>query len=179
MKLGVGIVMACALSCCILLGTLYFRRSQAGGLRGRVLQLQDELQMSQEFSQEVLRELSTATERKNRMQRSLKELESQVSTWEKELEERRRQTGTCQQEQKDADEQLKSSEKELQDAKSQHEEDKAGWNNDINSLKKQVELKSKVCDYVDKKSAEGRKLCGLPELPKADQSQQETTGKQQ
>ncbi|KAG5856466.1 hypothetical protein ANANG_G00008250 [Anguilla anguilla] len=126
---------------------------------------------------DVLGEYQSEAEK---LQKSLdegtKELEAlnlALNTGQTEAKEKNAELQACQNDLKKIKDETVATEKDMKSDKLVKE--KASWSKEIADLEKQLEQKSKVCDFVKKDSAEGMKLCGNPipepakqEAPKAE-----------
>ncbi|XP_051577844.1 uncharacterized protein LOC127454583 isoform X2 [Myxocyprinus asiaticus] len=73
---------------------------------------------------------------------------------------------TCKGQKKQITNEIAATKSEKTNEQNEFVKEKSRWVKEISSLKRQTQEYSRLCDYIDKTSVEGRKLCGLSELPK-------------
>ncbi|XP_066577331.1 uncharacterized protein LOC136767447 [Amia ocellicauda] len=160
---GIMLASSC-LSAAIMLGSLYLREQRAKELRIKVEFLETKLRMTEEVAGQFRDELTLYIAAEGKAHQEQADLQGVLDMAEQQLQSHRESSQACETEKNQLDENFKAAQTELQNSKGQMDQERDRWTVDINNLKQQVALKSKVCDFVDQNSPEGRKMCGLPPI---------------
>ncbi|KAM9353150.1 uncharacterized protein ABDE67_005517 [Symphorus nematophorus] len=102
----------------------------------------------------------------------IKLLSDEVSTVQARKEKAKGDADACQGGEKSAKDELAKEETEFNNLKAQTDQEKTSWATEVETLKKQLEARSAMCDHLKKDSEEGSKLCKQEE-PKAEAPKQE------
>ncbi|KAL7887402.1 hypothetical protein AOLI_G00051230 [Acnodon oligacanthus] len=136
-------------------------------------------------SSDVLREYMTHVVESNSLldktKKQIADLTAEVKEAQEAADGKRGVAETCTGDLKQITDEIVGIDTEKNNAEEEFKKKKANLQEQISNLKKEMEQHSKVCDYIKKDSAEGRKLCGLealPEQPVAKENKQEEPPKE-
>ncbi|XP_036440801.1 uncharacterized protein zgc:174935 [Colossoma macropomum] len=119
---------------------------------------------------DVLREYMTHVVESNSLldktKKQITDLTAEVKEAQEAADAKRGVVETCTGDLKRVTDEIAAIDTEKNNADEEFKKKKASLQEQMDNLKKEVEQHSKVCDYIKKDSAEGRKLCGMEALPK-------------
>ncbi|KAG7336039.1 hypothetical protein KOW79_000732 [Hemibagrus wyckioides] len=120
--------------------------------------------------------IADANTRLELVQKSIQELTNKVKTAQEAADGAKTELNTCNNDLNQIKTQIGSLEADRKKSETEFQEKTASMTEQKNNLKTELEKRSKVCDYINKRSVEGMKLCGIvpviqvetnPEAPKA------------
>ncbi|RXN33371.1 pollen-specific leucine-rich repeat extensin 1 [Labeo rohita] len=81
------------------------------------------------------------------------------------IDKKKSDVASCKGDRKRLTDEIAASDSEKKHIQSEFVKEKSQWATEFESLKRQLELQSTLCKYIDKNSEEGRKLCHISEEP--------------
>ncbi|KAK2854860.1 hypothetical protein Q7C36_006729 [Tachysurus vachellii] len=117
--------------------------------------------VSIDLLKELQGNIAEATSRVDETKKQTEEFTEKVRTTQKAADGKKAELNTCNNDLSQIKAEIGSLEAERSKTDTEFQQKKSNLNEQINKLKKELEIHSKVCDYIKKTSVEGMKLCGI------------------
>ncbi|XP_047666699.1 repetitive organellar protein [Tachysurus fulvidraco] len=129
------------------------------------------IQVSTDLLKELQGNIAEATGRVDETKKQTEELTDKVKKTQEAADGKKAELNTCNNDLSQIKTEIGSLEAERSKTDTEFQKKKSDLNEQINKLKKEFEIQSKVCDYIQKTSVEGMKLCGIePAVPQVEQN---------
>ncbi|GAA6110957.1 repetitive organellar protein [Tachysurus ichikawai] len=129
------------------------------------------IQVSTDLLKEVQGNIAEATGRVAETKKQTEELTAKLKTTQEAADGKKAELNTCNNDLSQIKAKIGELEAERSKTDTEFQQKKSDFSEQINKLKKELEIHSKVCEYIKKTSVEGMKLCGIePAVPQVEKN---------
>ncbi|XP_051574895.1 translation initiation factor IF-2-like [Myxocyprinus asiaticus] len=158
-----GFALVCSMG---ITGYIHFRRKQEIHLNKQASFLDIKFRVSRDVLGEYQDQLIQSNSLLDKIKQEVDNLSKELSEAKTLVGKKIAEVDTCKGDKKRITDEIAASQTEKTNNQNEIVKEKSQWIEEISSLKRQMQEYSSLCDYIDKTSEEGRKLCGISEQPK-------------
>ncbi|XP_051999640.1 uncharacterized protein LOC127655722 isoform X2 [Xyrauchen texanus] len=158
-----GFVLVC---CLVIAGYIHSTRKQEIYLNKKASFLDIKFRVTRDVLGEYQDQLTQSNSLLKKLEQDVVNLTKEISETKTFAGKKKTEVETCKGQKKQITNEIAATLSEKTNEQNEFVKEKSRWVEEISSLKRQTQVYSRICDYIDKTSAEGRKLCGLSEQPK-------------